>query len=519
MIHKKTFTLAQINTTMKNKLLLFFTMLILIAGAGNAQIRNIYNFSTLDNPAGSLTPSGNLFYGMANQGGDSGRNEGYIFSVNKNGTGFKQIWNFYDSGTTTAFHANGSGPQGSLILNGNKLYGMTERGGANHYGLVFSINTDGSGYKDLWDFADTGNYAGNVNGYSPWGSLLLIRNRLYGMTNGNLGGGGIASAGNIFSIDTNGGGYKDMLDFSNTLNGAYPYGSLILLGGKLFGTTYGNYVCECGGREESGAYGYGNVFSIDTNGKNYKDVYVFAGPNGSQPYSNVTVSQNGKRIFGTTYSGGTSNDYGVVFAVDTDGGNYKVLVNFDDTNGAWNLGNLTLNGNTLYGMTPNGGSYIQYNGSGFGNIYSIDTNGSNFKTVFNFNLSNGANSNVGSTLIYNNDSLYGMTPNGGFDADGVIFACALPTVTTGIQNSASANGDVAVYPNPTSGQFTIKSVVSGQWSVKVYNVMGQEVYSQFNISNSTFNVDMGTQASGVYMYRILSLDGNAIGEGKIIVQK
>ena len=84
---------------MKNKLLLLSAIVILIAGAGTAQIKNLYNFTDNEQPYGSLTQSGNLFYGMTNEGGDSGRNEGYIFSINRNGTGFKQIWNFYEIST------------------------------------------------------------------------------------------------------------------------------------------------------------------------------------------------------------------------------------------------------------------------------------------------------------------------------------------------------------------------------------------------------------------------------------
>jgi len=496
---------------MKNKLLLFSALFLFIAGAGNAQIKNIYNFTGNEDPQGSLTQSGNLFYGMAYAGGDSGRNEGYIFVINRNGSGFKQIWNFYDTGV--AFHANGENPTGSLIINGNKLYGMTEQGGANGYGLVFSINTDGSGYKDLWDFNDTANYAGNSNGEYPYGGLVLLRGRLYGMT--NRGGYHSSYLGLIFSVDTAGGGFKDMLDFSQTLNGGNPYGDLIISGGKFLGMTYGN--CdEC--RTLNGEYGWGNVFSMDTNGTNYKDVYVFAGPNGIGPSGSLAVSQDGKRVYGTTgYSGPKYND-GIVFGVDTDGGNFKNLMSFNDSNGRNSYGSLILSGKTLYGMTNEGGSYLQYSGSGFGNIFSLDTNGSNPNVVYNFNLSNGANPLYGHLTI-EGDTLYGMTEYGGFEDDGVIFAYTIPTVTTGIQNISYTNGNITVYPNPSNGVFTIKSAISGQWSVDVYNLLGEKVYTQSNIQNQTFNIDLGSQSNGIYFYRVTNLDGNNVGEGKLEIQK
>jgi len=497
---------------MKNKLLLLSAVLLFLAGASSAQIDILHNFSNNETPYGSLTQSGNVFYGMTYAGGDS--NKGYIFSVNKDGSNFKDIWNFVDTGT--AGNANGEHPVNTLILSGHKLYGMTS-GNSNfpaNYGNVFSINTDGTGYKDLWDFYDTAYTIGNSNGMFPYGSLLLVRNKLYGMTYT----GGYNGAGLIFSIDTNGGAFKDLLDFSQTINGGGPEGGLILIGRKLFGTTYG-YCEECG-RTENGLYGDGNVFSIDTDGTQYKDVYVFAGPNGVEPEGDLVASADGKRLFGTTYRGGGNNkNLGVVFGVDTDGGNFKDLLTFNDTNGAYSTSTLILSGNTLYGMASEGGSYFENYNPGFGTIYSLDTNGSAFSLIQNFNLSDGAYPDGKLTLI--GDSLYGMASGGGFDGDGEIFACSA-VAPAGIQNITSGNGHVSVFPNPSNGQFVISiknNEVGTAKQVNIYNVLGEIVYSQPNIVNSTFNIDMSSQANGMYMYRVLNPNGSILGEGRVVIQK
>src|SRR5580692_9572659 len=96
---------------------------------------------------------------------------------------------------------NGSYPYGSVTLSGSQLFGMTESGGANDDGCIFTIHTDGSGYRDLWDFDDTGS-VGNANGELPEGSLILIGNKLYGMA--EYGGGN--NYGEVFAIDTDGSG-------------------------------------------------------------------------------------------------------------------------------------------------------------------------------------------------------------------------------------------------------------------------------------------------------------------------
>ena len=56
-------------------------------------------------------------------------------------------------------------------------------------------------------------------------------------------------------------------------DGENPQGDLIIQGNSLYGTTF-----------SGGAYGYGNVFSISTNGTGFNDIYDFMGsPDGANP--------------------------------------------------------------------------------------------------------------------------------------------------------------------------------------------------------------------------------------------
>lgn len=139
---------------------------------------------------------------------------------------------------------HGEYPTGNLTLSGHNLFGVTWLGGANGNGCIFSIDTDGSNYKDLWDF-------NSITGESPLGSLILSGNKLYGMAAY----GGANYSGCIFSIDTDGSRYIDIFDFNSTKGNTPQGGSLILSGNILYGMT------EFGGTNNDGC-----IFSVDTNG-------------------------------------------------------------------------------------------------------------------------------------------------------------------------------------------------------------------------------------------------------------
>jgi uncharacterized repeat protein (TIGR03803 family) len=136
--------------------------------------------------------SGNALYGTAQYGGSSGN--GTVFKLNTDGTGFTNLYSFGSS------PSDGAEPQGGLILSGNTLYGTTEKGGSAFSGTVFGINTDGTGFTNLYSFT-SGNYNSsgiitNSDGALPSAGLILLGNTLYGTADG----GGISGYGTVFSL-------------------------------------------------------------------------------------------------------------------------------------------------------------------------------------------------------------------------------------------------------------------------------------------------------------------------------
>ncbi len=93
-------------------------------------------------------------------------------------------------------------------------------------------------------------------------------------------------------------------------------------------------------------------------------------------------------------------------------------------------------------------------------------------------------------------------------------------VLTAINKSSVGSGQLSVYPNPSKGEFKIelRNVDGGMKNIQIYNELGQNVYSQSNIQNSTFTISLN-QPNGVYLYRILTEKGALVCEGKIVVQR
>jgi len=120
---------------------------------------------------------------------------------------------------------------------------------------------------------------------------------------------------------------------------------------------------------------------------------------------------------------------------------------------------------------------------------------------------------------------------GGFDTAGGLPARDIAKWTTpSAINELSDNNYCKIYPNPSDGKFTIQwSVVppqADQWSVEVYNVLGEKVYATPALLpqsgggvSTAFQINLSSQPEGVYLCRILSKTNKLIGQSKIIIMK
>ncbi|HTL57804.1 MAG TPA: choice-of-anchor tandem repeat GloVer-containing protein [Candidatus Limnocylindrales bacterium] len=334
----------------------------LFAIATNGSVfTNLHSFSPTAGPA-NANPDGaipqaklildaNTLYGTAIGGGSSG--VGTIFAVNTDATAFRTLHSF----TGPLANSDGAYPHAGLILSGSTLYGTTTEGGSVGNGTIFKVNTDGNDFAALYTFTarnlNASRFYTNSDGAHPWAGLVLVGNTLYG----TAAEGGPSGGGTVFALNSDGTGFRTLHSFiastnSSNLEGAYPYGGLIVAGNLLFGTT-----------EFGGSTGNGTVFAVNIDGTGFTNLHSFTGLDGARPTAELVM--NGNSLYGTTSFGGSLGK-GTLFTMNTDGAGFKTLHTFTgDTDGAFPFGGLVLFNNTLYGTASAGGS------SDLGTVYGL----------------------------------------------------------------------------------------------------------------------------------------------------
>jgi uncharacterized repeat protein (TIGR03803 family) len=424
---------------MKTKRTLIPIWLLCVALALNATSLSAQTYNILHNfggiyrdgyaPLTDLVLGSNTLYGTTASGGTN--YNGTIFKINTDGSGYSIIRSL----------TNSDSPEGGMVLIGNTLYGTTFTGGSSSGGSIFKMNTDGSGFIVLHNFQATmPSFPGtNSDGNRPRADLVTDGSTLYGTAQY----GGTNANGTIFKINTDGSGFTVIKTFSATYlgtnnvsanilinsgtntDGARPTGGLVLDGSTLYGTTF------------HGGTSNGVVFAMQTDGSGYTVLKYFSSINGigtnsdgAAPVAGLTL--NGDTLYGVTVGGGAGT-VGNIFTLKTNGADFADLHDFLHSDGAFPRNTLLLNGSTLYGTTAAGGL------SNYGTIFMILTNGADFTTLKNFNASVGTSCD--SKFVLSSNTLYGTAANGGSSGGGVVFGLTvLPQIMSdgnfGIQSNA-----------------------------------------------------------------------------------
>ena len=402
-----------------------------------------------------------VLYGVTTQGGSNLL--GVVFSVNTDGTGY-QVLHSFGGGTN-----DGSYPAAELLqASDGMLYGTTEDGGTNNCGIIFKINTDGTGFSQVHAFN------GYTDGEESQGGLLQGREDgvLYGTTST----GGTGYGGTIFKVNTDGSGFLVLTNL-NVKTGTDPLSGMVEgADGYLYGTTFsdGDYegagynggifklsrdgssfqnlhyfqyepfdgdvadgrlvqgsdgylygTCEQGGNPSMGIYSYignGTLYKINTNGNSYQIIYEFptSATNGANPFGGLHFGSDGY-LYGAASSGGPGKA-GSLFKIPTTGGTPTIIHNFAGTDGSAPDAAIIPGpgGTTFYGTAYGGGSF------GFGTAFQVADDGSSFSVLHNFTSLAGGDgtSPQGPVSVFGN-VVYGTTSGGAAAGAGAAFSMNL----------------------------------------------------------------------------------------------
>jgi uncharacterized repeat protein (TIGR03803 family) len=404
------------------------------------------------NPNGSLmrATDGKL-YGMTYQGGANYK--GVLFQYDPATSIYTKKFDF--DGTT-----NGSYPQGSLMqASDGKLYGMTSSGGTYSVGVLFQYDPATSTYTKKIDF----NGGTVAYGTKPYGSLIQASDgKLYGITYQ----GGVNNKGVLFQYDLATSIYTKKFDFDGTVNGSYPYGSLMQASdGKMYGLT-----------SSGGAHNDGVLFQYDPTTSTCTKKMDFdntANITGAGPTGSLIQATDGK-LYGMT-TGGGANSFGVLFQYDLSTSTYTRKLDFNGAaNGSYPLGSLMqATDGKLYGMTSDGGANSGTNGGGYGVLFQYDPVTSITQKKLDFNVINGIKPQYTNLIEVSSG------------------------VSIGIQEQ-QINNSFLIYPNPNSGNFIIET--EAETLTTITNMLGETILT-LQLQKGKNEINLNKQSNGVYFIK------------------
>jgi len=283
----------------------------------------LYSFCSLKNCTDGAGPragliidtKGNL-YGVTNGGGKN--NGGAVFQLSQSGDNWtnKVLYSFCSKANCT----DGNIPTlGKLAYQGQSsgapydgtspLYGVTNTGGGNNQGALFSLTPNKGNWTEavVHDFCDKSNCA---DGAVPYATPIVDDS---GNVFGTSVGGGANGHGAVYEAQRAGKGwnftvlYSFCTDKSTCVDGGTPIAGLFQDGaGNLYGTT------TYGGANLAGGNGGGTVFKIVPNGVHSKHTKLHDFcmetncTDGANPQGGVTMDSKG-HLIGATTSGGDVN--------------------------------------------------------------------------------------------------------------------------------------------------------------------------------------------------------------------
>jgi len=123
-----------------------------------------------------------------------------------------------------------------------------------------------------------------------------------------------------------------------------------------------------------------------------------------------------------------------------------------------------------------------------------------------------ANGCSGSTC--QNDTIYRVAQNNSTNSN-MLYVNVSQNVTTGVPQISGLNTQIAIYPNPSNGNFMIETNSPAKQTVQIYDVNGRMVLTQ-SIADKTV-IDASNLSGGMYNISVISNEG--VVNKRIVINK
>ena len=239
----------------------------------------------------TIDPSGNLYGGTADGGGDSScfGGCGAIYKLTPSSGQYQMLHSFS--------YAEGASLGLALVLDGvGNLYGTAPTGGAYGHGSVFELTPSGT-------LTLLHSFTGGSDG--AWGMGVIFDP--FGNLYGSSGTGGPADGGVAYEMSPSGSGwtYTPIYD----IPGSHGYGAANRFVMDPAGNLYGNTAY-------GGLYSWGSIFKLSpgSGGWTYTTLHDFTGGDDGALASAAVVRDSSGNLYGTTEEGGTYH-CGVIYEI------------------------------------------------------------------------------------------------------------------------------------------------------------------------------------------------------------
>ncbi len=314
---------------------------------------------------------------------------------------------------------------------------------------------------------------------------------------------------NVFKTGNTGAGYSQLDTFPLNYPGYNPgYSAPVqTANGKLYG------VLASGGYNSNFVIngltgGAGVIYSFDTGTLAYSIVHTFSGYDGAYPWGSLLKASDGK-LYGMCEYGDSTwtyyfSGYGSIFSFDPATGQFEVLHQFDDFDGAAPWGGLTEVNGLLYGMTADGGAYDN------GVIFSLNPANHIYTKLYDFNFTGSGLNPKGNLTLAPDGNLYGLADSSGVYGKGTLFEYNIADSAFIVRYSFEGNGN---------GQYPLGSLTLAPNGL-LYGYSGGDVsndsmiFFTYNVTDSAFTVIQKYGQGSAYRYGgalCLAADGNLYG--------